>query len=155
MQAFEIDSTQVQWVTTSFMITVAILIPITAYFIDTFKTRTLMMGALFFFLMGTFIGLLAQSFPILLVGRVFQGVGSGIMIPLMQTVLFILYPREKRGYAMGLAGLVINVAPAIGPPLSGVIVNHFEWRALFALTLPLAAILLLLVFLFKIGRAHV
>src|SRR5690625_4135657 len=91
MQAFAIDSTQVQWVTTSFMITVAILIPITAYFIDTFKTRTLMMGALFFFLMGTFIGLLAQSFPILLVGRVFQGVGLGIMILLMQLVLFILF----------------------------------------------------------------
>lgn len=148
MQAFEIDSTQVQWVTTSFMITVAILIPITAYFIDTFKTRTLMMGALFFFLLGTLIGFIAQSFPVLLVGRVLQGVGSGIMIPLMQTVLFILYPREKRGYAMGLAGLVINVAPAIGPPLSGVIVKYFEWRALFVLTLPLAAILLLLVFLF-------
>lgn len=148
MREFSINSTEVQWLTTSFMLTVAILIPITAYFIDTFKTRHLMMGAMVLFFIGTFVGLIAPSFHVLLVGRVIQGMGSGIMIPLMQTILFLIYPKEERGYAMGLAGMVINVAPAIGPPLSGVLVEYFEWRALFYLTLPIAAIVLILVFLF-------
>src|SRR5690625_2070657 len=80
--------------------------------------------------------------------RIIQGMGSGIMIPLMQTILYLIFPKEKRGYAMGLAGMVINVAPAIGPPLSGVLIKYFEWRSLFLLTLPIAALLLILVFLF-------
>lgn len=148
MDEFSINSTEVQWLTTSFMLTVAILIPITAYFIDTFKTRTLMISALILYIIGTIVGIVAPTFSTLILGRIIQGIGSGIMIPLMQTVLFLLYPREKRGFAMGLAGLVINVAPAIGPPISGVIVNHFEWRALFYLTLPIAAIILLGIYLF-------
>ncbi|RYG72281.1 DHA2 family efflux MFS transporter permease subunit [Lentibacillus lipolyticus] len=148
MQEFSIDSTDVQWLTTSYMLTIAVLIPITAYFIDTFKTRTLMMTAMLLFFTGTLIGLLAPTFPVLIVARVIQGIGSGIMIPLMQTMLFLLYPKEKRGYAMGLAGLVINVAPAVGPPISGVLIDYFEWRALFLLTLPIAACILLFVFLY-------
>lgn len=148
MEEFSINSTEVQWLTTSFMLTVAILIPITAYFIDTFKTRTLMMTAMTLFLVGTFVGLIAPSFSLLLVGRIIQGIGSGIMIPLMQTILFLIYPREKRGFAMGLAGMVINVAPAIGPPLSGILIKYFEWRSLFLLTLPIATLILVLIFFF-------
>lgn len=148
MEEFSINSTEVQWLTTSFMLTVAILIPITAFFIDTFKTRTLMLTAMTLFLIGTFVGLIAPSFPLLIVGRIIQGIGSGIMIPLMQTILFLIYPREKRGFAMGLAGMVINVAPAIGPPLSGILIKYFEWRSLFLLTLPVAALILLLIFFF-------
>ncbi|HLQ71054.1 MAG TPA: MDR family MFS transporter [Bacillota bacterium] len=148
MDEFTINSTQVQWLTTSFMLTAAVFIPITAYFIDRFQTRTLMMGAMFLFTLGTLIGLVAPSFPVLIVGRVVQGIGSGVMIPLMQTVLFLLYPREKRGFAMGLAGMVINVAPAIGPPISGILIKYFEWRALFYLILPIAVCILLMVFFF-------
>lgn len=148
MQEFSVNSTEVQWLSTSFMITVAILIPITAYFIDTFKTRTLMLGAMFLFFLGTLIALVAPSFSVLIIGRIIQGAGSGIMIPLMQTILYLIFPREKRGYAMGLAGMVINVAPAIGPPISGVIINYFEWRYLFLLTLPIAAAVLILVYFY-------
>src|SRR5690625_2243026 len=83
MREFSINSTEVQWLTTGFMLTVAILIPITAYFIDTFKTRTVMISAMSLFFMGTFIGLIAPSFSILLIGRIIQGMGSGIMIPLI------------------------------------------------------------------------
>ncbi len=106
------------------------------------------MSAMFLFFTGTLVCLIAPSFPVLIAGRVIQGMGSGIMIPLMQTLLFLMYPKEKRGYAMGIAGLVINVAPAVGPPISGIIINYFEWRSLFLLTLPIAACILLLVFLF-------
>src|SRR5690625_1584112 len=148
MSEFQVNSTEVQWLTTSFMLTSAILIPITAYFIDTFQTRTIMITAMSLFFIGTFIGLIAPSFPILLIGRIIQGIGSGIMIPLMQTILFLVYPKQRRGYAMGLAGMVINVAPAIGPPLSGVLIKYFKWRSLFLLTLPIAGLLLILVILF-------
>src|SRR5690625_676879 len=101
MVEFSINSTEVQWLTTSFMLTVAILIPITDFFIVKFKTRTLMISAISLFFTGTFIGLIAPSFPILIAGRIIQGMGSGIMIPLMQTILFLIYPKEKRGFAMG------------------------------------------------------
>lgn len=148
MSEFTVNSTEVQWLTTGYMLTIAILIPVTAYFIDTFRTRTIMLSAMTLFFIGTLIGLLAPSFSILLIGRIIQGMGSGMMIPLMQTILFLLFPREKRGFAMGLAGMVINVAPAVGPPISGVLINYFEWRSLFYLTLPIAAIILVLIFLF-------
>ncbi|HLQ95785.1 MAG TPA: MDR family MFS transporter [Pseudogracilibacillus sp.] len=147
MSEFEVNSTEVQWLTTGYMLTIAVLIPVTAYFIDTFRTRNLMLSAMTLFFVGTFVGLIAPTFSILLIGRIIQGMGSGIMIPLMQTILFLLFPREKRGFAMGLAGMVINVAPAVGPPISGVLIKYFEWRSLFYLTLPIAAIILVLVFL--------
>lgn len=148
MQEFTINSTEVQWLTTGFMLTMAILIPITAYFIDTFKTRTIMFAAMGFFIIGTMISLFATSFPVLLLGRIFQGMGSGVMMPLMQTVLYLIYPRDQRGYAMGLAGMVINVAPAIGPPLSGVLIKYFGWRSLFYVPLPIAILILILMIIF-------
>jgi EmrB/QacA subfamily drug resistance transporter len=148
MAEFDINASEVQWLTTSFMLAIAVLIPMTAYLIDKFKARTLMISAMFLFLLGTLLGLFSPSFEVLLAGRIIQGISSGIMMPLMQTILFLVYPRTKRGYAMGLAGLVINVAPAIGPPISGVLINHFEWRSVFLFILPVAAIILVFIFLF-------
>lgn len=148
MEEFSINSTQVQWLTTIYMLTIAVLIPITAFFIDRFRTRTLLLTAMSLFFIGTLLGMVSPTFSVLLVGRVFQGMGSGIMIPLMQTILFLVYPREKRGFATGMAGMVINVAPAIGPPLSGILVQAFDWRALFYLTLPIAAIIIVLIYLY-------
>src|SRR5699024_4622940 len=148
MKEFTVNSTEVQWLTTGFMLTMAILIPITAYFIDTFKTRTVFISAMGLFIIGTAISLLATTFPVLLLGRIIQGMGSGIMMPLMQTILYLIYPREKRGYAMGLAGMVINVAPAIGPPISGLLVEYFGWRSLFYIPLPISIVILLLMIIF-------
>src|SRR5690625_16827 len=113
MEEFSINSTQVQWLTTSFMLTIAILIPITAYFINTFKTRTLMMSALILYIIGTIVGLFAPTFPVLIIGRIIQGMGSGIMIPLMQTVIFLLNHRSIRGFAVCLEATVLLVARAI------------------------------------------
>lgn len=148
MAEFGINASEVQWLTTGYMLALAILTPMSAYLIDKFKTRPLMLGAMSLFILGTILGLFASSFNVLLVGRIIQGVSSGIMMPLMQTLLFLVYPREKRGYAMGLAGLVINVAPAVGPPISGILINHFAWRSLFIVTLPITGLILLLIFLF-------
>src|SRR5699024_5368324 len=128
---FKVKSSLVQWLTMGYMITITILILITAFFIYRLKSRSLIMSEMLFYILGTTIALFAPSFSTLLIGRIVQGVGSGIMIPLMQTILFLVYPKDQRGYAMGLAGMVINVAPAVGPPISGVIIEYFEWRTLF------------------------
>src|SRR5699024_5667357 len=148
MVEFEINASEVQWLTTGYMLALAIFTPMSAYLIDKFKARPLMIAAMSLFILGTVLGFFAPSFSILLFGRIIQCVSSGIMMPLMQTLLFLIYPREKRGYAMGLDGLVINVAPAVGPPISGVLINHFAWRSLFLVTLPIALAILLFIFLY-------
>src|SRR5699024_11663377 len=104
--------------------------------------------SMLFYSLGTMIALFSSSFSILLIGRIVQWIGSGIMIPLMQTILFLVYPKGQRGYAMGLAGMVINVAPAVGPPISGVIIEYFEWRTLFLVALPIALLIFGMMYLF-------
>src|SRR5690625_3581861 len=89
MEEFSINSTEVQWLTTSFMLTIAILIPITAYFIDTFKTRTLMMSALILYIIGTIVGLFAPTFSVLIISRIIQAMGSGVMCLLLMSVFFL------------------------------------------------------------------
>src|SRR5699024_3235625 len=144
MQEFAVNSTEVQWLTTGYMLTAAILIPITAYFIDTFKTRNLMIIDMLLFFICILIGLVVQSFMILLIVRILHVIDSVIMIQIMHTILFLLYPRENRGFAMVLAGMVINVASAIGPLISCLLIKYFECCSLFYLTLPIAALIIIL-----------
>jgi EmrB/QacA subfamily drug resistance transporter len=148
MNDLHIDAAQAQWLTTAFLLTNGILIPISAFFIERFTSRALLIAALSIFTAGTLLGAVAHSFPLLLAARIIQAGGAGIMMPLGQTVLLTIFPPEKRGSAMGLFGLVIGFAPAIGPTLSGWIVDHFSWRYLFYIVLPIAAIVLLFAVLF-------
>src|SRR5690625_2348595 len=90
--------------------------------------------------MGTLICAVAPSFEFLMAGRIAQAAGAGIMMPLMQTIMFLVFPIEKRGTAMGIFGLVIAFAPAIGPSLSGWLVDQFPWRSVFYVVLPIALI---------------
>ncbi|MCT1903108.1 DHA2 family efflux MFS transporter permease subunit [Oceanobacillus sojae] len=138
MSDLDLDANTVQWLQSAFMLVNGIMIPITAFLIGTFTTRTLFLTAMSLFTAGTLICGLAPEFLSLLTGRVLQAAGAGIMMPLMQTILILIYPKEKRGSAMGLFGLVISFAPAIGPTLSGYIVEHFPWRTLFFMVLPIA-----------------
>src|SRR5699024_2963643 len=114
--------------------------PITAFLIERFTTRGLFLTAMGLFATGTLVAAVAPDFSVLLAGRVLQASGAGIMMPLMQTIMFLVYPIEKRGTAMGMFGLVIAFAPAIGPTLSGWLVEHFPWRSLFYVILPIAII---------------
>lgn len=129
-----------QWLTTVFMLVNGIMIPVTAFLIEKFTTRKLFMAAMSLFTAGTLICALSFSFSALIVGRVVQAAGAGIMMPLMQTVLLLIFPKEKRGSAMGMVGLVIAFAPAVGPTLSGWIVDRYPWEVLFYLLLPFAVI---------------
>lgn len=146
MTDFQIDASQAQWLTTAFMLTNGILIPITAFLIERFSSRHLLIAALTVFSIGTLIGAIAPNFSFLLVARIVQGMGAGIMMPLMQTVILTLFPPEKRGSAMGMVGLVTGFAPAIGPTLAGWLIVQFSWRSLFYTVLPVALIVLVLAF---------
>ncbi|MCA1011555.1 MDR family MFS transporter [Halobacillus halophilus] len=140
MADLDLTANTVQWLTTVFMLVNGIMIPITAFLIETFTTRRLFLGAMGIFVIGTLTAGLAPNFPILMAGRVIQAGGAGIMMPLMQTVFLVIFPVEKRGSIMGLVGLVISFAPAIGPTLSGYLIGHFPWRSLFFVVLPIALI---------------
>ncbi len=140
MQDFGITSNSAQWVTTIFMLVNGIMIPVTAFLIQKFTTRALFLTAMALFTVGTLVCALAPVYSVLLGGRVIQAAGGGIIIPLMQTILFAIFPIDKRGTAMGTFGLVIAFAPAIGPSLSGWVVDHFPWQTLFSMMLPIAVI---------------
>ncbi|PID20739.1 MFS transporter [Sporosarcina sp. P3] len=138
MKDLQISESTVQWLQSIFMLVNGIMIPITAFFIGKFTTRRLFLTAMSIFALGTLIAATSPNFSILLVGRVLQGTGAGIMMPLLQTIMFLLFPIEQRGKAMGYFGLVIAFAPAIGPSLSGYLVDQFPWRSVFYVVLPFA-----------------
>ena len=128
----------IQWLSTGYLLVVGILIPVTALLVQWFTTRQMFLGAMGLFAAGTLVCALAPGFEVLLVGRIIQAMGTGLMLPVMMNTILVLYPPEKRGAAMGSMGLVIMFAPAIGPTLSGLILEHFDWRWLFYLVLPFA-----------------
>ena len=144
MIEFDVTPSQVQWLTTGYMLVNGILIPASAYFIQKFKNKTLFITAMSLFSLGTLIAWIAPGFWILVAGRMIQACGSAIMMPLLMNVMLIAFPIERRGTAMGIFGLVMIMAPAIGPTLSGFIVENYSWRVLFAVILPFALIPLVL-----------
>lgn len=144
MKEFGVSPNTAQWLTTGFMLTNGVMIPVTAFLIERFTTRALFFTAMGVFTAGTVIGGLAFNFPLLLAGRIIQAAGAGIMLPLMMNVFLSIFPVNQRGTAMGMAGLVIAFAPAIGPTLSGWILQDHSWRLLFFVILPVAIIVIIL-----------
>ncbi|WP_106497975.1 DHA2 family efflux MFS transporter permease subunit [Lentibacillus sp. Marseille-P4043] len=140
MSDLDLDANVAQWLQSIFMLVNGIMIPITAFLIGRFTTRGLFLTAMGVFALGTAICSIAPTFSLLMVGRILQAAGAGIIMPLMQTILFLIFPIEKRGTAMGMFGLVIAFAPAIGPTLSGWMVEQFPWRSLFYIILPIIII---------------
>ncbi|WP_347862006.1 MDR family MFS transporter [Salimicrobium sp. PL1-032A] len=140
MEDLGISANTAQWLQSVFMLVNGIMIPITAFLIERFTTRGLFLTAIGTFTIGTIVCAIAPSFSFLMAGRILQAAGAGIIMPLMQTILFLVFPLEKRGTAMGMFGLVIAFAPAIGPTLSGYLVGQFPWRSVFYVVLPIAII---------------
>jgi EmrB/QacA subfamily drug resistance transporter len=140
MSELNLTENTAQWLTTIFMLVNGIMIPITAFLIETFTTRKLFLTAMTIFAVGTVFCAFAPSFAWLMVGRIVQASGAGIMMPLMMTIILLLFPVEKRGAAMGTVGLVISFAPAIGPALSGWLLQYYPWKSLFFVVLPLVLI---------------
>ena len=138
MESLNVSASTSQWLMTGFMLVNGVMIPITAFLIGKFTTRRLFFTAMTLFTIGTVVAALAPNFPVLLSGRLIQASGAGIMMPLMQTVMLMIFPIEKRGTVMGMAGLVIAFGPAIGPTLSGYLVEEYSWRVPFMVIIPIA-----------------
>ncbi|MGI2292969.1 MDR family MFS transporter [Paenibacillus sp. GXUN7292] len=134
----------VQWLSTGYMLVSGILIPVSAFLLLKFTNRTLFIVAMSLFTLGTIVAAVAPSFGLLLTGRMIQAAGSSVMSPLLMNIMLISFPREKRGTAMGVFGLVMITAPALGPTLSGYIVEYHHWRLLFEMIIPFAILSLLL-----------
>ncbi|MCJ0535777.1 MDR family MFS transporter [Enterococcus cecorum] len=148
MKEFDISASTVQWLTTGFLLVNGIMIPVSAWLINSFSSKKLYISAMTTFLIGTIICFLAQNFSVLLIGRLIQAIGVGLSMPLLQNIMLTIFPPEKRGSAMGMAGIVIGLAPASGPTLSGWIIDHYSWRDLFGMVIPIVILVLVLALFF-------
>ncbi|MGE7662216.1 DHA2 family efflux MFS transporter permease subunit [Peribacillus sp. NPDC097197] len=144
MEVFSVSATTVQWISTGFMLVNGVLIPITAYLMKRFSTRQLFLSSMLFLLMGSILCAVAPNFAILLMGRMIQAVGAGIIMPLLMSVVMFIFPPEKRGSMMGLMGLAIIFAPAIAPTLAGFVIEYYSWRWLFIGIIPFVVIVIVL-----------
>ena len=146
MNVFHISEAQVQWVTNGYMLVNALMIPVSSFLIKRFPFKNLFIIFSGIFLLGTIIGAIAWSFNLVVVARMIQALGAGMMMPLVN-VLAIRYAKPgKKGQIMGIIGLAFNCAPILGPAISGFLLHFFSWRYLFLLIIPFAVITLLLSF---------
>ncbi len=136
MIELDVSSATVQWLTTGYLLTMGILIPVSALLIQWFSTRQLFVASLLFSILGAIVSGMAPTFGVLLLGRVIQAIGTGLLIPLMFNTVLIIFPIQKRGTVMGLIGLVMMSAPAIGPATSGLIIEVLSWNWILWLLIP-------------------
>ena len=136
MKQFQINTATVQWITTGYLLVLSLIIPLSSFLKKRFPMKALFIVAISIFIGATVLCMLAPDFGCLLAGRLLQGVGTGIAIPLMFNIVLEQAPYNKMGFMMGIASLVTAEAPAVGPFLGGLIVNTLGWRMIFAFLLP-------------------
>ncbi len=152
MAEMSVDASTAQWLTTGFTLVNAIMIPITAFLTDRFTTKRLFLVSMAIFTAGSALAGWGPSFAVLLLGRLVQAAGAGILMPLVMTVLMWTFPVDKRGTAMGLFGIVIAFGPAIGPTVAGVIIDRYTWHDMFyIITVPSAVVVLIGAFVLEKG----
>lgn len=142
MDVFSVSATTVQWLATGFMLVNGVLVPITAYLMKRFSTRHLFISSMLFLLVGSIFCAIAPNFTTLLIGRMIQAIGAGIIMPLLMSIVMFIFPPEKRGSMMGLIGLAMIFAPAIAPTLAGFVIDNYSWRWLFIGIIPFVVIIL-------------
>ena len=143
MADLQVDATTVQWLTSAYSLVEAIVIPLSAYLVGRFPTRKLFIAGVSVFAIGSLLAAFAPFFGVLLLGRIFQAASTGVVMPMVFTVILLVFPREKRGSAMGIVSLVIGFAPAVGPSVSGLLVESIGWRSLFVLVAILAVVIVI------------
>lgn len=140
MQAFEVDQSSAQWLTTSYLLVVGLMIPMSAWIFDSFNLRRNFLTMIAIFFIGSLICVFAPNFPVLLCGRIIEAVAAGGLMPFIQNVILMMFPPEKRGMAMGITGLVIGFGPAIGPTFSGLLLKYSSWQMLFVILSAISGI---------------
>ena len=144
MVDLEVSASTAQWLTTAFLLTMAVVIPVTGFLLQRVNTRPMFILAMSIFSVGTLICAVSPGIELLITGRVVQAVGTAIMMPLLMTTVMTLVPPASRGKTMGNISIVMSVAPAIGPTIGGFILAHFDWRFMFYFTLPIAILALII-----------
>jgi DHA2 family lincomycin resistance protein-like MFS transporter len=157
MAQFEVTARAAQWLSTAFMLTMAVVIPVTGWFLHRVTTRAAFAVAMSVFGVGTVVAMLAPAFPVLVAGRVVQAAGTAVMLPLLMTTLMTVVDERDRGRVMGNVTLAISVAPALGPTVSGAVLAVAGWRWLFGVVLPVVVLVTLLGLrrLEDVGETHV
>jgi DHA2 family lincomycin resistance protein-like MFS transporter len=138
MRDLQVTAGAVQWLTTAFLLTMSVVIPITGFMLQRMNTRPVFIWAMSLFTLGTLTAVLAPNLQVLVLARIIQACGTAIMMPLLMTTAMTLAPPENRGKTMGFITTVISVAPAVGPTISGLILNYLSWRWMFVLVLPIS-----------------
>lgn len=139
MSEFGVDTASVQWITTGYLLVLTVIMPLSSYLKKRFRMRALFITAEILFICGTVLCMLAPVFPVLILGRVVQGIGTGLALPLMFNIVIEQAPLDKMGLMMGVATLITATAPAVGPSVGGLIVTTMGWRMIFAILLPFLA----------------
>lgn len=142
MNDLKVDSATGQWLTSGYTLVMGIMVPATAYFMKRFSTRQLFIGAFSLFTIGSLVAWLGLNFELLLVGRILEAMGTGIFLPLTQIAIMTIFPVDRQGVMMGIYGLAATAAPVIAPTLSGILIDAFGWRSIFAVITVLSVIVL-------------
>ena len=153
MEEFHIEAATAQWLSTGYMLVNGILVPISAYLVNKFSYKQLFLVAILFFTMGSAVCAISNVFEILLSGRLLQAVGGGILMPLSMNIFMNAFPPEKRGSAMGILGIGVVLAPAVGPTVTGYVLQSYRWNVLFYAMAILGFLVLLSgIFFFKVNN---
>lgn len=151
MEEMNVTAGTIQWLVTAYMIVVSIMVPVTAFLIQSFETKKLYLGAMTILLIGTICAACSKTFTILLISRILQASATGMMIPIMMNTILLVTPPEKRGSAMGICVCVIQLGPALGPTISGLILQFFSWHALFITLIPLIILSMILGYIYLVN----
>lgn len=144
MKEMNITAGTVQWLITAYMIVTSVMVPVTAFLIETFKTKQLFLTALGLLLLGTVSAACSQSFIILMISRMIQASGTGMMIPIMMNTVLLVAPKEKIGSLMAICVCAISLGPAFGPTVSGIILQYFSWHVLFTALIPIIVLVMII-----------
>ena len=144
MHEMDVTETTVQWLTSVYAMVEAIVIPLNAFLLGRFSVRKLFTGAFVLFAIGSVMAAFAPTFSLLVVSRVLQAMATGVAMPMVWTLLLLMAPKENRGVLMGIVGVVISFAPAIGPPASGALIDALGWRWLFIIVAAISLIVIVL-----------
>ena len=147
MADFQVDSTTVQWIYSSFLLVLGVMIPTSAYIARRFSIRNILVSCLGLFFIGSIVCYIAPNIHVLIVGRIIQGIGSGIILPITQIVILRIVPKEKWHAFMGLFGFIIGIAPALAPTIGGFIIDSIGWRMIFLIFIIISAILVIMSFI--------
>ena len=151
MEDFDVSAASAAWLTTGYLLVLAVLVPLSSYLVRWFTTRQLIVTAVSIAVVGSLVAALSPTFAILLVGRFIQAIATGIILPLMFSVVMLIFPVQKRGAVMGIVGIILTAGPALGPSIAGLIVSSLSWRFIFWIMVVVYAIVLLLGFS-KVGN---